>query len=85
VSLHRSLSLISPFMICFFATSIDKNIVPFPFGVSKILINILEKERKESREQIWWRTRTDMVVPLILLPHIAGGIFTYHGSRRRRL
>jgi len=36
------------FMICFFATSIDKKIVPLPFGVSKILINILEKERKES-------------------------------------
>jgi len=35
-------------MICFFATSIDKKIVPLSFGVKKILINILEKERKES-------------------------------------
>jgi len=48
-------------MICFFATSIDKKIVPFPFGVSKILINIWKNKGKNhgnrsggEQEHIWW-------------------------------
>jgi hypothetical protein len=34
-----------------------------------------------NEKQIWWR---NMVVPLVLLPHLADDIFICHGFRRRR-